>query len=102
MSFSASADVDLFDPEALRTLVVVQARELARKDEQLAHKEAELARKDAELAARDEALSTREQQIEHLKLVIEKMQRSMFGAKSEKLERNVSQLQLQLEELESD
>jgi transposase len=102
MSFSASADVDLFDPEALRTLVVVQARELARKDEQLAHKEAELARKDAELAARDKALSTREQQIEHLKLIIEKMQRSMFGAKSEKLERNVSQLQLQLEELESD
>ena len=102
MPFSASADIDLFDPEAVRALLAAQARELALKDQQLAEKDAELARKDAEIAARDERLSSGEEQIEHLKLVIEKLRRDAFGAKSEKLDRNVDQLELKLEELESD
>jgi transposase len=102
MPFSASADVDLFDPEAVRALLAAQARELALKEQQLAEKDAQLARKDAEIAARDEKLSSREEQIEHLKLVIEKLRRDTFGAKSEKLDRNVDQLELKLEELESD
>ena len=45
MPFSASADVDLFDPEAVRALLAAQARELALKEQQLAEKDAELARK---------------------------------------------------------
>ena len=102
MPFSASADVDLFDPEAVRALLAAQARELALKEQQLAEKDAQLARKDAEIAARDEKLSSREEQIEHLRLVIEKLRRDTFGAKSEKLDRNVDQLELKLEELESD
>jgi transposase len=41
------------------------------------------------------------QQIEHLKLVIEKYRRMLFGTKSEKLAGELEQLELQLEELET-
>uniref|UniRef100_E6PXP4 Transposase of ISCARN73, ORFC, IS66 family n=1 Tax=mine drainage metagenome TaxID=410659 RepID=E6PXP4_9ZZZZ len=41
------------------------------------------------------------QQIEHLKLVIEKYRRMLFGVKSEKLAGELGQLELQLEELET-
>jgi hypothetical protein len=102
MSFSASAAVDLSDPEAVRALLAAQARELALKDQLLAEKDAELARKDAEIVARDERLCSREEQIEHLKLVIAKLRRDAYGAKSEKVDRNVDQLELKLEELETD
>lgn len=88
MSSSAPVEVDLFDHQAVRAL--------------LAWKDQLLANKDAEIAARDEKLSTHEQQIEHLKLLLEKMRRDAYGAKSEKLDRSVDQLELQLEELESD
>jgi len=88
MSSSAPVEVDLFDHQAVRAL-------LALKDQLLSNK-------DAEIAARDEKLSTHEQQIEHLKLLLEKMRRDAYGAKSEKLDRSVDQLELQLEELESD
>jgi transposase len=41
------------------------------------------------------------QQIEHLKLVIEKYRRMIFGSKSEKLTGQLEQLQFRLEELET-
>jgi transposase len=41
------------------------------------------------------------QQIEHLKLVIEKYRRMLFGVKSEKLAGELEQFELQLEELET-
>ena len=41
------------------------------------------------------------QQIEHLKLVIEKYRRMIFGSKSEKLKGQLEQLEFQLEELET-
>jgi transposase len=68
----------------------------------LAEKDAALVRKDAEIAARDEKIFSREQQIEHLKLMLDKMRHDAYGAKSEKFERNTDQLELKLEELESD
>ncbi len=102
MSFTASAEFDLSDPEAVRAVLAAHARELALRDQLLAEKDTLIASKDAEIAARDEKLSSRDQQIEHLKLLIEKMRRDAYGAKSEKLERSVDQLQLKLEELESD
>jgi transposase len=40
-------------------------------------------------------------EIEHLKLVIAKLKRMQFGRRSEKLDREVEQLQLRLEELQS-
>jgi transposase len=102
MSFTASAEFDLSDPEAVRAMLAAHARELALRDQQLAEKDALIVRRDAEIAVRDEKLSSRDQQIEHLKLLIEKMRRDVYGASSEKHERNIDQLELKLEELESD
>ena len=45
--------------------------------------------------------STRNSEIEHLKLIIAKLRRMMFGTKSEKIAREVEQLELKLEELET-
>ncbi len=42
-----------------------------------------------------------EHEIEHLKLLIAKLRRMQFGRKSEKLDRQIEQLELKLEELES-
>jgi hypothetical protein len=47
------------------------------------------------------SLSSGASEIAHLKLLLDKLQRMLFGAKSEKLVRQVEQLELQLEELET-
>ena len=61
------------------------------------------------LLARDEQivglqaqLSTREAEIEHLKLWIAKLRRMQFGRKSEKLDHQIEQLELRLEDLQAD
>ena len=100
--FTASDQIDFSDQQAVRALFEAQLLELALRDQQLAEKDALIASRDAAIAARDEKLSSRDQQIEHLKLLLEKMRRDAYGAKSEKHERNVDQLELKLEELESD
>src|SRR5512147_1072063 len=48
-----------------------------------------------------EKLLSRDHEIEHLKLVIAKLRRMMFGTKSEKIAHEVQQLELKLEELET-
>jgi transposase len=40
-------------------------------------------------------------EIAHLKLLLDKLQRMLFGARSERLVRQIAQLELQLEELET-
>ncbi len=50
--------------------------------------------------AQQQKLLSRDSEIEHLKLVIAKLRRMMFGASSEKTTREIDQLELQLEELE--
>jgi len=45
-------------------------------------------------------LQSRESEIEHLKLLLAKLQRMQFGRKSEKLQRQIEQLELRLEDLE--
>src|SRR5271170_1314315 len=47
-------------------------------------------------------LSFRSTEIEHLVLLVEKLQRMLFGTKSEKVLRKIEQLELQLEELQAD
>jgi transposase len=49
-----------------------------------------------------EAISSQLQQIEHFKLVIEKLRRMIFGAKSEKVIVQVEQFELQLEDAETE
>jgi transposase len=46
-------------------------------------------------------LSSRSTEIEHLVLLVEKLQRMLFGTKSEKVLRQIEQLELQLEELQT-
>jgi len=77
---AALPDLDELDVEALKALV------MAMHGESLAqHKE----------------LTSNSHEIEHLKLVIEKYRRMIFGKKSEKLTGQLEQLEFRLEELET-
>jgi transposase len=50
--------------------------------------------------AQQEKLLSRDSEIEHLKLIIAKLRRMMFGTKSERVAREIEQLELKLEDLE--
>ena len=54
------------------------------------------------VAGLTEQLNTRSVEIEHLKLQIAKLRRMQFGRKSEKLDHQIEQLELQLEDLQAD
>jgi len=84
---SASADLSSLDRAALEALVARQQETILARDEAL--------------AAHQEKLLNRDNEIEHLKLVIAKLRRMLFGTKSEKISREIEQLELKLEELES-
>ena len=67
-----------------------------------------LRERDTVIAAHDELVSglraqltTTEVEIEHLKLMIAKLRRMQFGRKSEKLDHQIEQLELQLEDLQA-
>jgi transposase len=49
----------------------------------------------------DEQLALRDSEIEQLKLLIAKLRRMQFGRKSEKLESQIEQLELKLDELKA-
>jgi transposase len=68
----------------------------------IAERDAALAAKDVAVSELREQLSTRTAEIEHLKLLIAKLQRMQFGRKSEKLDRQIEQLELRLEDLQAD
>jgi transposase len=53
------------------------------------------------ILAQHEQLASRDAQIEHLKLLIAKLRRMKFGRSSEKLDRQIEQLELRLEELQT-
>src|SRR4029079_15211973 len=53
------------------------------------------------ILAQHEQLVSRDREIEHLKLLLAKLHRMQFGRKSEKLQRQIDQLELRLEVLES-
>src|ERR1700677_497016 len=73
MSVTTLPDLNLLPAEALKALVLAQ----------------------------HEQLLWRESEIEHLKLLIAKLQRMQFGRKSEKLARQIEQLELRLEDLQA-
>ena len=77
---AALADLTRLDRTALEALIVAQQ---------------------SELSAQREKLRSRDGEIEHLKLVIAKLRRMMFGTKSEKITREIEQLEMKLEELET-
>jgi transposase len=80
MPAAVLADLDTLDPEAMKALLRSQQHQIDTQQEQL---------------------SSRASEITHLKLLLDKLRRMLFGAKSEKIVRQVAQLELQLEELEA-
>ena len=85
-SRAALPDLDALDPNELKSLIVAQHKQI------LAHRE--------QLQAKDEQLLSRDAEIEHLKLLIAKLRRMQFGRSSEKVDRQIEQLELRLVELE--
>jgi transposase len=71
------ADLDSLDLEAMKALLIAQHESYAAR------------------------LTSRTEEIERLKLLVDKLQRMLFGTKSEKVLRQIEQLELQLEELGS-
>lgn len=83
------------DVEALKALLL--AREMA-----LRERGNDLANLRDTLTTLQKTLSDRALEIEHLKLWIAKLQRMQFGRKSEKIDRQIEQLELRLEDLQAD
>ncbi|SDG83690.1 MULTISPECIES: IS66 family transposase [unclassified Duganella] len=75
------------DIDALKALLLASERRVQQRDERVAGLEAQL--------------NTRAAEIEHLKLQIARLRRMQFGRKSEKLDHQIEQLELQLEDLQA-
>ncbi|HVC91763.1 MAG TPA: IS66 family transposase [Acidobacteriaceae bacterium] len=84
---AALPDLNTLDAAALRTLILSQHERLSAQEEEIFLQREQLASRDAE--------------IEQLKLLIAKLRRMQFGRKSERVERQIEQLQLRLDELEA-
>ena len=76
---AALPDLDTLELATLKALILSQHEQLLSKDEQLA---------------------SRDSEIEQLKLLIAKLRRMQFGRSSEKLDRQIEQLELRLEALQ--
>ena len=98
-------DLDGLDREALKALLVAHREELrslaASHEDELRSLHAELESHRRTLSEQTQELRLSGEQIEHLKLVIEKLRRRIFAVKSEKIVSQLEQLELHLEELES-
>ena len=91
------ADLDALDAEALKAIILAQRETyLARQAAQAA----EIESYTTQIESQSAVLSSRISEIERLKLLVEKLQRMLFGTKSEKVLRQIEQLELQLEELQ--
>jgi transposase len=95
MSHAPLPEFDSLDADAMRALLLAHWDELASlRAEVETHLQA--------LAEQSRDLESRSQQIEHLKLVVNKFRRMMFGRKSEKLVVQLEQMEFELEDLETD
>ena len=108
MLASPVPDLDQRDKGALKALAIELQGELRQHRETLAQQEVELAALEAEfaiqrqkLAEQSDELRSRSDQIEHLKLLVEKLRRTIFGKKSEKIVVQLEQFELEREELET-
>lgn len=82
------------DIAALKALLLASEQVLRERD-------SAIARHDEIVAGLREQLTTHGVEIEHLKLMIAKLRRMQFGRKSEKLDYQIEQLELQLEDLQA-
>src|SRR5450830_1728350 len=83
------------DINALKALLLASERLVRERDATIATQGNALLNMQAQL-------TTRAAEIEHLKLQIAKLRRMQFGRKSEKLDHQIEQLELQLEDLQAD
>src|SRR6266536_265082 len=87
-------DLNTLDRDVLQSiLLATHERFIAQHEELIATQN--------QLLVKEEQLLSRVHEIEHLKLLIAKLRRLQFGRKSEKVERQIEQLELKLEDLES-
>src|SRR5450755_4567386 len=97
-------DLDMLDREALKALIVAHQEELrsltTSHEDELRSLQIELESHCQTLSQQSQQLLSSSEQIEHLKLVIEKLRHMMFGVKSEKIVLQLEQLELHVEELE--
>src|SRR5271170_367967 len=76
-------DLDALDPAALKAMILAQQDHFKAQHERYTI-----------------TLTSRTSEIERLVLLVEKLQRMLFGAKSEKVLRQIEQLEFQLEDLQ--
>ena len=88
------------DISSLRRMIVEKEALLSEREQTIAEKEAQLAERDHLIAVRDAELYSKTLQIEHLKAQLAVLRRARFGRSSEKLDREIEQLELLLGELE--
>ncbi len=87
-------DLEQLDSEALKSLI------LSLQEQVFSHRK-QLSTQQEEILSQREQLASRDAEIEHLKLLIAKLRRMQFGRSSEKLDRQIEQLELRLEELQT-
>jgi predicted RecB family endonuclease len=80
---TALPDLNVLPAKELRVLILAQHEQLVSAE--------------GKLTTTQEQLLSREREIEHLKLLLVKLHRIQFGRKSEKLARQIEQLELRLE-----
>src|SRR6266446_6935966 len=88
------------DVASLRRMIVEKEALLGQRDQIIAEREAQLVERDRLIAVRDAELYSKTLQIEHLKAQLAVLRRARFGRSSEKLDREIEQLELLLGELE--
>jgi transposase len=85
---------------SLRRMIIEKEALLSERAQTIAEKEAQLAERDRVIAVRDAELYAKTLQIEHLRAQLAALRRHRFGRSSEKLDREIEQLELRLGELE--
>jgi len=88
------------DTRTLRRMLGEKEALLIERERIIAEKETQLAERDRVIAVRDAELYAKTLQIEHLKAQLAVLRRARFGRSSEKLDREIEQLELILGELE--
>ena len=88
------------DARSLRKMLAEKDALLAERERIIAEKEALLAERERAIAARDAELYAKTVQIEHLKAQLAVLRRARFGRSSEKLDREIEQLEFLLGDLE--
>jgi transposase len=88
------------DVSALRQMIAEREALLAERERIIAEKETQLAERDRLIAVRDAELYAKTLQIEHLKAQLAVLRRARFGRSSEKLDREIEQLELLIGDLE--